>query len=151
MKKLILKAGRDKSLRRRHPWIFSGAVARVEGDPAPGDTVEVRSDAGAFLAVAAYSPESQIRARVWDWQDRSIDRAFFDERIRRAVAARVAPIAPPEAGQPHLRCEPVRALSPGPASLSGKWEMGNGEVPGVAAPALSHGNGIPGPIEANSH
>jgi 23S rRNA (cytosine1962-C5)-methyltransferase len=88
MKKLTLKAGRDKSLRRRHPWIFSGAVARVEGDPAPGDTVEVRSDAGEFLAVAAYSPESQIRARVWDWQPREIDGGFFKERVGDAVRAR---------------------------------------------------------------
>jgi 23S rRNA (cytosine1962-C5)-methyltransferase len=88
MKKLILKPGREKSLRRRHPWIFSGAVARVEGDPAPGDTVEVRSDAGAFLAVAAYSPASQIRARVWDWQARAIDGGFFQERVGQAARAR---------------------------------------------------------------
>ena len=88
MRKLILKPGRDKSLRRRHPWIFSGAVARVEGDPAPGDTVEVRSDAGAFLAVAAYSPVSQIRARVWDWQPCEIDGGFFKGRVGEAARAR---------------------------------------------------------------
>ena len=88
MKKLILKPGREKSLRRRHPWIFSGAVARIDGDPAPGDTVEVRSDAGEFLAVAAYSPESQIRARVWDWQARAIDVGFFKERVEQAAHAR---------------------------------------------------------------
>src|SRR5688572_2658907 len=90
MFKLVLKPGRDKSLRRRHPWIFSGAVARVEGDPAPGDTVEVRSDAGAFLAVAAYSPASQIRARVWDWKAREIDGGFFEERVGDAARARSA-------------------------------------------------------------
>jgi 23S rRNA (cytosine1962-C5)-methyltransferase len=88
MKKLILKAGRDKSLRRRHPWIFSGAIARVEGDPAPGETVEVRSDAGAFLAVAAYSPASQIRARVWDWQPGEIDGGFFKKRVEDAAQSR---------------------------------------------------------------
>jgi 23S rRNA (cytosine1962-C5)-methyltransferase len=90
MQRLILKTGREKSLRRRHPWVFSGAVAQVVGDPAPGDTVEVRSDAGELLAVAAYSPASQIRARVWDWQARAIDAGFFTERVGQAVQARVA-------------------------------------------------------------
>lgn len=88
--KLILKTGREKSLKRRHPWIFSGAVARVEGEPQPGDTVEVRSCAGEFLAVAAYSPHSQIRARVWDWRERTIDSGFFVTRVRRAVRLRAA-------------------------------------------------------------
>jgi integrase len=66
LNKLILKPGREKSLKRRHPWVFSGAVAKVHGKPDAGDTVEVRSAAGELLAVAAYSPESQIVARVWD-------------------------------------------------------------------------------------
>ena len=90
MNKLILKAGREKSLKRRHPWVFSGAVAKVQGKPASGDTVEVRSAAGAFLAVAAYSPQSQIVARVWDWSEREIDRAFFKERTVAALAQRRA-------------------------------------------------------------
>ncbi|HSD99838.1 MAG TPA: class I SAM-dependent methyltransferase [Burkholderiales bacterium] len=88
MNKLILKPGREKSLKRRHPWVFSGAVAKVQGKPDAGDTVEVRSAAGELLAVAAYSPESQIVARVWDWTERGIDRALFDERIARAAAQR---------------------------------------------------------------
>ena len=88
MHKLILKPGREKSLKRRHPWVFSGAVAKVQGKPEAGDTVEVRSGAGELLAVAAYSPASQIVARVWDWGERSVDRAFFDERIARAVTQR---------------------------------------------------------------
>ncbi|OGA05777.1 MAG: 23S rRNA methyltransferase [Betaproteobacteria bacterium RIFCSPLOWO2_02_64_14] len=90
MHKLVLKPGREKSLKRRHPWIFSGAVARVEGEPAPGDTVEVRSSSGAFLAAAAWSPESQIRARVWGWSEREIDAGFFHERVTHAVQARAA-------------------------------------------------------------
>ena len=61
---LTLGPGRDKSLRQRHPWIWSGAVARVDGSPAAGDTVVVRAHDGAFLAWAAYSPASQLRARV---------------------------------------------------------------------------------------
>ena len=88
MKKLILKPGREKSLKRKHPWVFSGAVARIEGDPQTGDTIEVRSADGEFLAVAAYSPHSQIRARVWDWKERAIDHAFFNERIKRSVEQR---------------------------------------------------------------
>ncbi len=88
MHKLILKPGREKSLKRRHPWIFSGGIARIEGKPQLGDTVEVCSADGAFLAVAACSPESQIRARVWDWVKRDIDAGFFAQRIARAAAAR---------------------------------------------------------------
>ncbi len=90
MHRLILKPGREKSLKRRHPWIFSGAIAKVEGKPQPGDTVEVHSADGAFLADAAYSPESQIRARVWSWTAGDIDAAFFARRIARAAAARSA-------------------------------------------------------------
>jgi 23S rRNA (cytosine1962-C5)-methyltransferase len=85
---VTLKAGRDKSLRERHPWIFSGAVETVDGDPGPGDTVEVRGHDGAVLAVAAWSPASQIRARVWSFVPSVIDAAFFADRVRAAVALR---------------------------------------------------------------
>jgi len=88
MNKLILKPGREKSLKRRHPWIFSGAVARVAGEPAAGDSVEVHSASGELIALAAYSPKSQIVARVWDWGKRDVDADFFRERIRRAVQER---------------------------------------------------------------
>ena len=88
MNKLVLKPGREKSLKRRHPWIFSGAVAKVPGEPEAGETVEIHSSNGEFLAVAAYSPQSQIVARVWDWRKREIDAAFFRERIEQAVALR---------------------------------------------------------------
>ena len=88
--KLILKAGREKSLKRRHPWVFSGAIAKVQGSPGPGETVGVWSATGEFLAVAAYSPESQIVARVWDWKERAIDAAYFQERIKQAVGQRRA-------------------------------------------------------------
>ena len=59
-----LKPGREKSLLRRHPWVFSGAVDGVEGDPAPGAAVEVRSARGDFLARGFWSPGSQIRVRA---------------------------------------------------------------------------------------
>ena len=67
MHTLILKRGREKSLRRRHPWVFSGAVQNVRGSPAAGETVGIRSAEGQYLASAAYSPASQIVARVWSW------------------------------------------------------------------------------------
>jgi 23S rRNA (cytosine1962-C5)-methyltransferase len=88
MQKLILKPGREKSLKRKHPWIFSGAVAEVTGEPDAGETIEIQSANGEFLAVAAYSPKSQIVARVWDWQKRKINASFFRERIEQAVALR---------------------------------------------------------------
>ena len=88
MHKLILKPGREKSLKRRHPWVFSGAVAKVQGNPDAGDTVEIRSATGERLAIAAYSPKSQIVARVWDWEERALDGAVFNERIKRAYEQR---------------------------------------------------------------
>ncbi len=90
MHKLILKPGREKSLKRRHPWIFSGGIDHIEGDPQAGDTVTVHAADGAALAVAAYSPQSQIRARVWDWTVHDIDAAFITQRITRAAASRGA-------------------------------------------------------------
>ena len=89
MKQLILKPGREKSLLRRHPWVFSGALAREEGGPQSGDTVAVRAADGKFLAWAAYSPASQIRARVWSWDEQqAIDADFLRTRLRSAVEAR---------------------------------------------------------------
>jgi 23S rRNA (cytosine1962-C5)-methyltransferase len=90
MHKLILKPGREKSLKRRHPWVFSGAVARVDGTPEMGETVEVRSIDGEMLALAAYSPHSQIRARAWTWGEDDIDASFFTKRIEDAASARAS-------------------------------------------------------------
>lgn len=93
MPSLFLKAGREKSLLRRHPWIFSGGIAQVEGNPAPGETVELISSKGEFLARAAFSPSSQIRARVWTFDpSEAMDEDFFRRRIRRAIAARSTPL-----------------------------------------------------------
>ncbi|MBX3049313.1 MAG: class I SAM-dependent methyltransferase [Anaerolineales bacterium] len=86
---LILKPGRERSLQRRHPWVFSGAVAESRGNPQPGATVQVCAASGEFLAWAAYSPQSQIQARVWSWQeDETIDRDFLRRRLQRALDAR---------------------------------------------------------------
>ncbi|HVE48147.1 MAG TPA: class I SAM-dependent rRNA methyltransferase [Casimicrobiaceae bacterium] len=83
-----LKPGRDKSLRRRHPWIFSGAIASVRGALESGATVAIESAEGESLAIAAWSPHSQIRARVWSFEPVAVDAAFIRDRVQRAVAAR---------------------------------------------------------------
>ena len=88
---ITLKPGREKSLLRRHPWIFSGAVSRVDGDPQPGQTVDILSDKGQFLARGAYSPISQIRARVWTFDSsEKVDSEYFQHRIGAATANRFA-------------------------------------------------------------
>jgi len=87
--RIVIKAGREKSLRRRHPWIFSGAVDAVEGAPAAGDTVDVVDASGALLARAAYSPSSQIRARVMSFDpDEPVDAALIRRRLEEAIALR---------------------------------------------------------------
>jgi len=91
MTQLQLKTGREKSLKRHHPWIFSGALERVSGKPQRGDTVEVRDAHGKTLARAAYSPDSQIRARVWTFDPaEEVDAAFFRQRLMQALALREA-------------------------------------------------------------
>jgi 23S rRNA (cytosine1962-C5)-methyltransferase len=85
----MLAPGRERSLERRHPWVFAGAVRGVRGEPGPGDTVVVRASNGRFLARAAYSPESQILGRVWSFeQSERIDEDLITARVERAVAAR---------------------------------------------------------------
>lgn len=92
---VTLKAGKEKSLLRHHPWIYSNAIERVDGRPAPGATVVVRSADGRFLARAAFSPQSTIRARVWSFEEREpVDHAFFKRRVQRAVAYR-GEVVPP--------------------------------------------------------
>ncbi|WGV99124.1 class I SAM-dependent methyltransferase [Vibrio sp. YMD68] len=85
---IYLVKGRDKSLRRKHPWVFSRGIHRVEGEPQSGETVDVYANNGQWLAKAAYSPTSQIRARVWSFEKRDIDKAFFVEKIRQAQLLR---------------------------------------------------------------
>jgi 23S rRNA (cytosine1962-C5)-methyltransferase len=92
---VTLKAGREKSLKRRHPWVFSGAIGAVGQAPDSGATVELRSADGARLALAAWSPSSQIRARVWSFDAQAkIDAAFLRQRLASAIALREAlPVA----------------------------------------------------------
>ncbi|MDF3036864.1 MAG: class SAM-dependent rRNA methyltransferase [Paucimonas sp.] len=90
---IILKAGKEKSLLRRHPWVYSSSIHRIEGKPEEktksGATAVVQSHAGQFLARAAYSPQSQIRARVWTFNESEpVDHALIKRRVQKAVAYR---------------------------------------------------------------
>ena len=91
---LRLKPGRERSLLRRHPWLFSGAVEEVIGSPQSGATVRVCAADGRFLAWAAYSPASQIRARVWSFDEAEVPGPqLFRKRVEIAVARRRVQIA----------------------------------------------------------
>ncbi len=87
MKAIRLRDGRERSLQRRHPWVFEGSIARGKADA--GETVRVEAADGRFLAWGAYSPASSIRVRAWSFDEAErIDAAFFQRRVAQAVALR---------------------------------------------------------------
>jgi 23S rRNA (cytosine1962-C5)-methyltransferase len=87
MKVIRIKEGKERSLLRRHPWLFESAIAKGGGDV--GETVRVESAQGEFQAWAAFSPQSKIRARVWSFDEKQrIDAAFFTQRVQAAIRAR---------------------------------------------------------------
>ena len=87
MKSIRLREGKERSLLRRHPWVFQGSVAKGGADA--GETVRVESHDGQFLAWGAFSPASTIRVRAWSFDEtQRIDAAFFDARLRQAIALR---------------------------------------------------------------
>lgn len=86
--RIVLRSGREKPVRNRHPWVFSGAIDRVEGDPQPGDIVDIAAGDGEFLARGYWNPHSQIRARILSWHDEAIDDEWWSRMLRRAVEAR---------------------------------------------------------------
>lgn len=86
---LILKPGREHSVLQHHPWVYASAVDALGGKPEAGQTVFIRNSSGDALALAAYSPTSQIRARIWTWDpEASIDHDFLAGRLRRALELR---------------------------------------------------------------
>src|SRR5205085_5943591 len=93
VKTIRIRAGKERSLLRRHPWVFESSVAGGKADP--GETVRVEGHDGRFLAWGAYSPQSSIRVRAWSFDEAErIDAAFFPRRIAAAVATRARlPIA----------------------------------------------------------
>ncbi len=97
MIRLTIKRGREASLSRRHPWLFSGAVASASGDGADGHA-EVVDDGGRLLARGAYSPDSQIVARLWTFDGRAPDGALFRERFTAARRLREECLPPETTG-----------------------------------------------------
>lgn len=86
-KKIILKRGKEESLQRFHPWVFSGAIAHIDNGIEEGDIVDVYSNDGNFIAVGHYQIGS-IAVRVLDFAQRTIDKAFFAERLQKALELR---------------------------------------------------------------
>ena len=89
MAEIILREGREKSVIQRHPWIFSGAVAKINGSPRIGETADIISTRGEFLARAAINTNSKIIGRIWTWeQNENIDSKFFSKCIEKSFNAR---------------------------------------------------------------
>lgn len=85
---VVIKPGRERSLVARHPWVFEGSVHTATGEPALGATVNVVSANGDWLGRGAYSPDSEIRVRVWTFDDEPIDAAFFERRLAQCLELR---------------------------------------------------------------
>lgn len=87
--KITLKAGKERPLLRRHPWVYATAIDRVDGKVYPGCTIFIYSAEGRFVAKGSYSPRSQIRARILSWDEsENIDHAFFKRKIANAITHR---------------------------------------------------------------
>lgn len=102
---ITIKQGKEKSLLNREPWIYASAVERVDGKPhermKSGATALVQSSSGQFLARAAHSPKSQIRARVWSFDAaEAIDHALIKRRVKAAIAARSGKLKAAKPGVP---------------------------------------------------
>jgi len=85
---LILKPGREKSVLRRHPWIFSGAIKSVSGQPDAGELVKVLSSKGDYLGQCSFNPESSISGRVWTFEDEEVNSSFLISKMRIAIDIR---------------------------------------------------------------
>ncbi len=89
MPTIRLKPNKSKPVRQRHPWIYSGAIADIHGDPEPGAIVDVRAHDGRWLAWAEFNPNSQIRARAFCWDpQKRIDASFWKKRLQAAIQRR---------------------------------------------------------------
>lgn len=85
--KLTLKPGKEQSLLRFHPWVFSGAIQRINGNPTEGEIVEIDDSTGKFIALGHYQPSS-ISVRIVSFTNTPIDREFWRNRIQNAIALR---------------------------------------------------------------
>src|ERR1700712_4715985 len=102
--RVVVKARRARPFFARHPWVFVTSIARVDGEPAPGDEVEVVSHERQFIARGLFNPKSAIRVRLYRWKDEPLDEAYWSALIAVAVRLRrdVLGFGPegPEAGPP---------------------------------------------------
>ena len=99
---VIVKAGREKSLLRHHPWVYASAIDRIDGSPRSGETVEIRAHNGAWLGRGAYSPNSQIAIRVWSFStQQQVCTEFLRLRLQIAIDGRRSLLA--ESQTPALR------------------------------------------------
>lgn len=118
-----LRPGREGPSRGRHPWIFSGAVSAVEGDPGDGEEVRVEAADGSFLCRGIWNGRSQIVVRGYRWEDLPLDRSFWRERLREALALREllarAHRTPPPSPDPSPPATAVRLVSSEGDGLSG--------------------------------
>jgi len=99
MPNIILKRGRAKPFFWGHPWVFSGSVESVQGQPADGDLVAVLDDRGNFVAKGFFNARSQIRVRLATWDpDEAVDEAYFERRLRLALGLRERTLRLPSVG-----------------------------------------------------
>lgn len=91
--KIVIKPNREKPILNQHPWIFSGAIDEVRGNPSPGDIVTVMDKSGKFLARGYWNPKSQIQVRILTWQDEEINDDWWRRVLKRAIDARQSPTA----------------------------------------------------------
>jgi 23S rRNA (cytosine1962-C5)-methyltransferase len=87
--KIVLKSGKEQSIRRFHPWIFSGAIKKIYGNPLEGDLVDIYDNQNEFLAVGHYAPSS-ISVRILSFEPVLPDIDFFKEKIKKAIIYRKA-------------------------------------------------------------
>lgn len=85
---IVIKAEREKPVLNQHPWVFSGTIAEVKGNPAPGEIVDVVSVKGKFLARGYWNPRSQIQVRILTWRDEPVDEGWWHTMIARAIESR---------------------------------------------------------------
>src|SRR4029077_3910688 len=87
--RVVVKPRRARPFYGQHPWVFAGAIAQVEGQPADGDAVDLVSHTGNFVARGIYNSRSKIRVRLYAWSaDVALDEAFFRQRLQQAVRLR---------------------------------------------------------------
>lgn len=122
MTEVILNKERDFSLRRRHPWIFSGAIRSVEGNPEGGESVKVLASDGTALGIGSFSPTSQIRIRMLSFHpEETVDEAFITRRVGEAIGRRALFFADGETNAVRLIHAEADGLPGCVADLYGAW------------------------------